>query len=181
LRENPSGGASFARGRRWLVAYSPLRGCSQLAALATAKIRCRRPAFHFHTGSKTHHWRKRNGRFVGNQYELYASDIRNRSGPTIAGTRNEIWERPSQLVTWTEERERADKQQQQPIRSPEFGRFPLKIKTPRAFTLLLELEPGRGFFHQFYEQVCGPNWQSGRHFMHLLFDSRKRNCAATRG
>src|SRR5215469_9354782 len=52
LRENPSGGASFARGRRWLVAYSPLWGCSQLAALATAKIRCRRPAFHFDTGSK---------------------------------------------------------------------------------------------------------------------------------
>jgi hypothetical protein len=53
LHENPSGGASFARGRRWLVAHSPLRGCSQFAALATAKIRCRRPAFHFDIGSKS--------------------------------------------------------------------------------------------------------------------------------
>jgi hypothetical protein len=31
----------------------PPRGCSQLAALATAKIRWRRPAFHFDTGSKS--------------------------------------------------------------------------------------------------------------------------------
>jgi hypothetical protein len=53
LRENPPGGASFAHGRRWLVAYSPLWGCSQLAALAMAKIRCRRPAFYFDTGSKS--------------------------------------------------------------------------------------------------------------------------------
>src|SRR5215469_15129903 len=53
LRENPPGGASFVRGQRWLVAYPDLsgRGCSQLAALATAKIRCRRPAFHFDKGS----------------------------------------------------------------------------------------------------------------------------------
>jgi hypothetical protein len=36
--ENPPGGGSFARGRRWLGRYSPLRGCSDLAALATAKI-----------------------------------------------------------------------------------------------------------------------------------------------
>src|SRR5215469_12175375 len=53
LRENPPGGASFARGRRWLVAYSPLRGCSQLAALATAKIRCRRATFNFKADSQT--------------------------------------------------------------------------------------------------------------------------------
>src|SRR5215469_17930509 len=60
LRENPPGGASFVRGRRWLVAYPDLsgRGCSQLAVLATAKIRCRRPTFNFETGSVlTHvHW-----------------------------------------------------------------------------------------------------------------------------
>src|SRR3989449_9255396 len=35
--ENPPGGGTFVRGRRWLVPYSPLRGCSELAALATAK------------------------------------------------------------------------------------------------------------------------------------------------
>jgi len=52
LRENPPGGASFARGQRWLVACSPLRGCSHLAALATAKIRCRRPPFNSQPGSE---------------------------------------------------------------------------------------------------------------------------------
>ena len=36
--ENPPGGGSFARGQRWLGRYSPLRGCSDLAALTTAKI-----------------------------------------------------------------------------------------------------------------------------------------------
>src|SRR5437879_2077554 len=49
--ENPPGGGSFARGRRWLVPYSPLRGCSELAALATAKIPRRRPSANFKTGS----------------------------------------------------------------------------------------------------------------------------------
>src|SRR6266851_1445242 len=52
LRENPPGGGSFARGPRWLVPYSPLRGCSELAALATAKIPRRRPPANFKTGSK---------------------------------------------------------------------------------------------------------------------------------
>src|SRR5260370_38304573 len=50
--ENPPGGGSFARGRRWLPPYSPLRGCSELAALATAKIPRRRPPANFKTGSK---------------------------------------------------------------------------------------------------------------------------------
>jgi hypothetical protein len=40
--ENPPGDGSFARGRRWLGSHSPLRGCSSLAALATAKIPRRR-------------------------------------------------------------------------------------------------------------------------------------------
>src|SRR6266446_8447061 len=52
LPENPPGGGSFARGRRWLVPYSPLRGCSELAALATAKIPRRRPPANFKSGSK---------------------------------------------------------------------------------------------------------------------------------
>ena len=32
FRQNPPGGGSFARGRRWLGRHSPLRGCSGLAA-----------------------------------------------------------------------------------------------------------------------------------------------------
>src|SRR5882724_5929458 len=51
LPENPPGGGSFARGRRWLAPYSPLRGCSELAALATTKIPRRRPPANFKTGS----------------------------------------------------------------------------------------------------------------------------------
>jgi len=42
FRENPSGGGSFAGGLRWLGRYSPLCGCSGLAALAAAKISRRR-------------------------------------------------------------------------------------------------------------------------------------------
>src|SRR5229473_2681803 len=55
LPENPPGGGSFARGRRWLVPYSPLRGCAELAALATAKIPRRRPPANFKAGSE-HYW-----------------------------------------------------------------------------------------------------------------------------
>src|SRR5271166_547317 len=51
LRENPPGGGSFACGRRWLVPYSPLRGCLELAALATRKIPRRRTIRSFPTGS----------------------------------------------------------------------------------------------------------------------------------
>jgi hypothetical protein len=51
--ENPPGGGSFARGRRWLGRYSLLRGCSDLAALATAKIPRRSTPRNFQTGSKT--------------------------------------------------------------------------------------------------------------------------------
>src|SRR5260370_17907808 len=36
--ENPPGGGSFVRGRRWLVPYSPPRGGADPAALSTAKI-----------------------------------------------------------------------------------------------------------------------------------------------
>src|SRR5712691_3674531 len=50
--ENPPGGGSFVRGRRWLVPYSPLRGCAELAALATAKIPRRSAPRSFQTGSK---------------------------------------------------------------------------------------------------------------------------------
>ena len=32
FRKNPPGGGSFVRGLRWLSRYSPLRGCSGLAA-----------------------------------------------------------------------------------------------------------------------------------------------------
>src|SRR6266436_5568001 len=51
FRENPPGGGSFVRGRRWLVPYSPLRGCAELAALATAKIARRSAPRSFQTGS----------------------------------------------------------------------------------------------------------------------------------
>src|SRR5258708_4847713 len=42
LPENPPGGRSYVRGRRWLAPYNPLRGCSvpvrkHLAAFAPAK------------------------------------------------------------------------------------------------------------------------------------------------
>ncbi len=51
LRENPTGGGSFVRGLRWLGPYSPLRGCSDLAALAAAKIPRRSTPRSFQTGS----------------------------------------------------------------------------------------------------------------------------------
>jgi hypothetical protein len=50
--ENPAGGGAFGRGRRCLGRHSPLRGCSGLAALATAKIPRRRPPLNFRIGSK---------------------------------------------------------------------------------------------------------------------------------
>src|SRR6267143_3972572 len=50
--ENPPGGGSFVRGRRWLVPYSPLRGCSEFAALATAKIPRRSAPRSFQAGSE---------------------------------------------------------------------------------------------------------------------------------
>ena len=49
--ENPLDGGSFVRGRRWLGLYSPLRGCSGLAAWPTAKIPRRRAPRNFQTGS----------------------------------------------------------------------------------------------------------------------------------
>src|SRR5260370_852267 len=51
FRENPPGGGSFVRGLRWLGRYSPLRGCSGLAALATVKIPRRSAPRSFQTGS----------------------------------------------------------------------------------------------------------------------------------
>jgi len=50
--ENPPGGGSFVYGLRWLGRYSPLRGCSSLAALATAKIPRRRTSRNFQTRSQ---------------------------------------------------------------------------------------------------------------------------------
>jgi hypothetical protein len=50
--ENPWGGGSFARDQRWLGRYSALRGCSDLAALATAKILRRSIPRSFQTGSE---------------------------------------------------------------------------------------------------------------------------------
>src|SRR5436190_12182178 len=51
FRENPPGGGSFVRGRRWLSPYSPLRGCADFAALATAKIPRRSTLPNFQKGS----------------------------------------------------------------------------------------------------------------------------------
>src|SRR5260221_13524338 len=59
FRENPPGGGSFVRGRRWLVPYSPLRGCAELAALATAKIPRRSAPRSFQTGSKSERYGSR--------------------------------------------------------------------------------------------------------------------------
>src|SRR5882724_9384670 len=42
----------FGRGRRWPGRHSPLRGCSDLAALATAKIPSRSTPHSFKTGSE---------------------------------------------------------------------------------------------------------------------------------
>ena len=53
FRENPKGGGSFARGRRWLDRHSPLRGCSGLAALAATKIPRRRNPRNFKTRSQS--------------------------------------------------------------------------------------------------------------------------------
>src|SRR5262245_21298432 len=47
-----TGGGSFGRGRRWLGPYSPLRGCSGVAALAATKIPRRGTPFNFKTGSQ---------------------------------------------------------------------------------------------------------------------------------
>jgi hypothetical protein len=52
MRENPSGGRSFGRSRRWLGTQSPLRGFSCLAASAAAKIPCRGTPRIFQTRSK---------------------------------------------------------------------------------------------------------------------------------
>jgi hypothetical protein len=51
-RRNPAGGGSFGQGRCWLVPYSPLRGCSKLAALSPAKIPRRTHTRIFETGSE---------------------------------------------------------------------------------------------------------------------------------
>src|SRR6266853_1802708 len=59
--ENPPGGGSFVRGQRWLVPYSPLRGCSELAAFATAKIPRLSAPRSFQTGSKPHATESRRG------------------------------------------------------------------------------------------------------------------------
>ena len=48
--ENPAGGGSFVRGRRWLGLYSPLRERSGLAALHTDKIPRRSTPRNFQTG-----------------------------------------------------------------------------------------------------------------------------------
>jgi hypothetical protein len=50
--KNPPGGGSFVHGLRWLGRYSPLRGCSDLAALAIAKIPRRSTLPSFQTDSK---------------------------------------------------------------------------------------------------------------------------------
>ncbi len=56
--ETPAGGGSFARGQRWLIRHSPLRGMasaartSGFAALATAKIPRRRTPRNFQIGSR---------------------------------------------------------------------------------------------------------------------------------
>jgi hypothetical protein len=60
--ENPPGGGSFARGRRWLGRYRPLRGCSDLAALATAKIPRHSIPGSFQTDSKMQVCSRRRGR-----------------------------------------------------------------------------------------------------------------------
>ena len=71
--ENPPGGRSFACGLRWLGPYSPLRGCSALAALATGKIPGRRTRRSFQTGSPPGGFlQKRPGDFVVPQSQIPA-------------------------------------------------------------------------------------------------------------
>ena len=54
LLGNPPGGGSFVRSRRCLGRYSPLRGCSGLAALAATKIPRRRTPRNSQSGSSTY-------------------------------------------------------------------------------------------------------------------------------
>jgi len=49
---NPEGGIAFGGRRRWLVAYSPLRGCARRAALPAAKSDGRRGPFNLGISSK---------------------------------------------------------------------------------------------------------------------------------
>src|SRR2546421_11414780 len=51
FHKNPPGGGSFGRVPRWLGRHSPLRGCSDLAALATTEIPRRSAPRSFQTGS----------------------------------------------------------------------------------------------------------------------------------
>ena len=74
FRENPLGGGSFGRGPRWLGRHSPLRGCSGLAALATAKIPCRRTPRNFQTGSKLRQPRARGRKLGSDLPDTPASD-----------------------------------------------------------------------------------------------------------
>src|SRR6185503_12208342 len=65
FHENPPGGGSFACGLRWLGRHIPLRGCSGLAALSTAKIPCRSTQPNFQTGSKQGEpWETRSGKYL---------------------------------------------------------------------------------------------------------------------
>jgi hypothetical protein len=50
---NPEGGIAFGGRRRWLVAYSPLRGCARRAALPAAKSDCRRGPFNLGISSNS--------------------------------------------------------------------------------------------------------------------------------
>ena len=55
FRENPPGDRSFVRVQRCLGRYSPQWGCSNLSALATAKIPGRRTPRNFQTASRFAH------------------------------------------------------------------------------------------------------------------------------
>jgi hypothetical protein len=79
LRENPPGGESFARGLRWLVPYSPLRGCSELAVLAPVKILRRRPPPNFKTGSKSRNSPTENKESMTS----YTWTVRDRNGRSV--------------------------------------------------------------------------------------------------
>jgi len=69
--QNPPGGGPFDRGQRWLSRHSPLWGCSDLAALLTAKIPRRSTPPNFQTGSNTFH--NIFGIFVANRFKPVAS------------------------------------------------------------------------------------------------------------
>ncbi len=110
--ENPSGDGSFGLGLCWLGRYSPLRGCTGLAALAQPKIPRRRTPSNFQTGSEAEFGRNRrhaNPRKGGtyNQVRLHSAIANITPADRLACRQAAIWtERHRKLAEAREARRR---------------------------------------------------------------------------